>query len=610
MASKKYIKSDDIFINPYNFIPIEQKCKKESNYSEKKEQGQYTGWLECSLKTLSPIFIPDTSTVQEDENGNKYSDVFDKKTEDGKTINSYKFFSYPGETKPVIPGSSIRGMIRSSFEAVTNSCLSAIDDEQILYKRVQSVSNIGACRLFKDKNNQWKIQPCKRIGVKVKDINKKKYKNNQLIYDPKKIPNLSEQLFEYEEGAKVSITATNKNNSYPKVIKGKNNNPDKVITLFREVISIEPEHTEEYSTFYSDNKTNFNGYYHKGESFGNRKHHESIFVPNDEPFSIDKITVQNLIDNIKLYQDKTVNLHYKKGEHNAYQHIGDAEKLKLQDMDGALAYCAKHNGRYYLSPAAIGREVFYNRLTDIIGDFIPCTKLENLCEACALFGLAGKGDAAASRIRFTDAILKGDNSPKTLDSPKTLKELASPKLSATEFYLKKPGNPKEGIPDLWNYDYAGNWKRNPNNGRVTNKWSDMDSYQPRIRGRKFYWHHEKGSPYIKNEKDCSERNVHVQTLKKDALFNFRIYFNDITEDELHKLLWLLEIGGRDENAHKIGMGKPIGMGSVEIKVDCIKKREIKIENGTIKYDFSNISKPGYSQVEDKLSKKEDFLKIM
>ncbi|WP_128733427.1 hypothetical protein [Geobacillus sp. T6] len=50
------------------------------------------------------------------------------------------------------------------------------------------------------------------------------------------------------------------------------------------------------------------------------------------------------------------------------------------------------------------------------------------------------------------------------------------------------------------------------------------------------------------------------------------------------MLWTLNIGDNEnENCHKIGMGKPLGLGSVKIKVDRVKTREFVLCNDTVEY---------------------------
>jgi CRISPR-associated protein (TIGR03986 family) len=579
----KYKYSNQKFVNPYNFIPLQSGCKRETkDYKERK--GNLTGWMECQLETLSPVFIPNTSSVYEeldkekkDSNSvRKSSSVFQKILKDripnGVKVNSYDFFSYqslenthkpepglPEAPEPVITGSEIRGMIRTAFEAVTNSCLSTIDDEKVLYKRVTNIGNAG---ILKFENGNWKIQKCRkyRIAFESKGRDRKHF---------------CSQIKTLSEGQPVYIKP------------GKN----------YKVLDIKLTETNGYLP----------GFFHKGEPFGKTKRHEAIFVIEDGNGSSDdnsiKITqreVKNYMENLKLYRDRTVNLHYKKEDHAGYEKIDINEiKKDINKLDGALVYYTntEHNNRVYLSPAQIGREIFYNKLTEIVGNYTPCQTLNSLCPACALFGIAGKRDAAASRVRFTDAHVPED---KKLNDPalyydekvRILKELASPKLSAAEFYLKR--DPKTA--DLWNYDYAFRWKRK-HNGKVTNKMEMIKDYNPQIRGRKFYWHHLNVNPYIE-EKDeinpevVSERNVAVRPLKKGNVFKFKIYFNHITADELKKLLWVLEIGGRNKTqAHKLGMGKPLGLGSASVTVNHIFRREIILENDTVEYRITPYEKP-------------------
>lgn len=543
------------FVNPYHFVSLERNCRKNIDYrKQRKAKGVLTGRLKCEMKTLTPIFIPNSSSIYETDKGEKCSDVFGKRTKDNGIIKSYDFFSYTplpaapfGETpiapEPVIPGSEIRGVIRSAFEAVTNSCLSTIDDEQVLYKRVTTSGKPG--RLVYE-NGRWKIQKCERIGISFRPTRGDRH-------------DFSKDIKTLKEGQEVYIKKGHK-------YKTKRGYP--AFTVVDDVSR--------------SGKNGFvKGYFHMGEPFGKRKHHESVFVPTgEEDIEIDEFAVKNYVKNLELYKDKTVNLHFKKGEHSGYNQIFVKNK-PLAALNKSLVYYDKdeQSKNYYLSPSAIGREVFYNTLTKIVDDYKPCLKLNELCCACSLFGIAGKGEAATSRVRFTDAHVrdKEENPDDYYHGIRILKELASPKLSATEFYLGK--NPEYA--DTWNYDYAVNWRPQK---------SGIREYKPRIRGRKFYWHQPHGDPFIKKEDEqnfdvVSERNVAVRPLQEEKYFEFDIYFNNITTQELGKLLWVLQIGQNKANAHKIGMGKPIGLGSVRISVSDVFVRTVSMENGSVRYSY-------------------------
>lgn len=580
-----YIETDKTFVNPYHFIELARQLEKKFKYQDRKAEGKLTGWLECTLETKTPIFIPNTSNV------------FIQKVGDGD-MKCYDFFSYTNlgnestdrkledlpEPKPVIPGSEIRGMIRSAYEAVTNSCLSTIDDEQTLYKRVQSPAKPGQLMF---ENNQWKLIECKPPYKFPQSWITRK---NSKIY-------INDQ--EYSEGQKVFIKTKFRSNKILKIAQkpGSDLKPG-----FLHV----GECSEDENKEKDENK---------------KKQYETVFVHKKDKRSHQKIekpigpkqfpsVIGNLIENLLLYREKQ----NKTKGHNQYSHFHLNESQlrgvlqlvqrcteqkvtaaefnrRLQHdfrkvfeyLNGALIYFVPRRGihgeRYYLSPAAIGREVFYSKLTDLIGNFTPCTQINHLCEACALYGIAGKEEAATSRVRFTDAHVQGTYQ---FDQPQTLKELASPKLSATEFYLKQT----DSNAHLWNYDYAINW--NTHKGGIPN-------YTPEIRGRKFYWHQKDAD--VEHKGKLTERNVHVRPLKSGT-FSFKVYFNNITEDELLKLLWVLEIGGKDSHAHKIGMGKPIGLGSVQIRVDTIKLRDLNLVDESVQYKIDDTyEKPDYSEVE-------------
>ena len=67
-----------LFVNPYNFIPIEEEAPSREKNEEK---GTYTGVIHYSLCTKTPLFIPNTSN----------DDAFQIRVKDHK---SYDFFSY------------------------------------------------------------------------------------------------------------------------------------------------------------------------------------------------------------------------------------------------------------------------------------------------------------------------------------------------------------------------------------------------------------------------------------------------------------------------------------------------------------------------------------
>ena len=536
--AESYEKTDTRFVNPYHFVPLDERgCAKTIDRNTQLENGDsFTGYIDCTLVTLTPLFIPDTSRSCGLEHG---------------IVKRYDFYSRESGTEcthsPIIPGSSLRGAIRTVFEALTRSCLSSVDTDHYLYKRTTEPAKPGRL-VYNRESGSWQIHPCIKHMV------------------PR---HLSKGLRD-RQSVRFKVAKRYKNRSYMPYEVSEIDTPD----------------------------CNRKGYFHRGEWF-QRKHHESIFEIDEKqtPRTIDNDTVRRLLENYRLYQDSAVNQALDGNHHGYHSNLQNASNASLDDLDGFLVYYTKRGTRYYLSPAAIGREVFQNRLHDLIdkenGDFTPCDDLRRLCPACALFGFVSsggihKGDALASRIAFGDAKVQGEVRWKSGDGFIVLPELASPKLSATEFYLQRQKNEYH----LWNYDYAGQWK----NHAIQ---SDND-YFPKLQGRKFYWHHKEMRSFDEENRkfssdsrlEYSDRLVAVRPVDSGVHFVLRIHFERVTSDELDRLLWVLDLGGKAELAHKIGMGKPVGLGSARIRVEKTKIRKLTFKEGKLHYHFEDYHRDG------------------
>jgi CRISPR-associated protein (TIGR03986 family) len=560
-GSSKWKETNE-FTNPYNFVALGKKCIRKP-YEEYKKGNLKTGWIECSLITKTPLFIPNTT------NENAFMCA-------KKGHKSYDFFSYDDikgqdRTKqfsdPVIPASSIRGAIRAMYEAVTDSCMSTADDEKILYKRTPTPKLPG---MLKKDDQGWYIHPCERVMLKYKPCTS----------DPEGI---LVKIGDYHEGQEVYIR------------KSKNHYDNKPYMPYT-VAEIYPK------TDSSDNKDNLLkiqnntsksndnpiivGHVHIGEEIYN-KHHESVFVLEENLKDNDRIRVkeedvESLRKTLKLYNDENINLKLKE---ERKQNKGRKWYKEYEVKEGALVYYDKD--RICMTPSCISKEVFSNQLKQILkksgednnksgedknknNGYNPCSSKE-VCPSCALFGMIaddGKENTAiSSRLRFTDAQAElKSNKNEYYDKITILEELASPKVSATEFYMEEPSI----RPDLWNYDYAINW-----NGNIPERVKD---YKPRIRGRKFYWHSKK----VLTADEPTERNSTVRPVRAGVTFTFKVYFDRINEEELKKLVWTLTLGSNENtNCHKMGKGKPIGLGSVKIKVDKVIERKVEIKNNTL-----------------------------
>jgi hypothetical protein len=87
---------------------------------------------------------------------------------------------------------------------------------------------------------------------------------------------------------------------------------------------------------------------------------------------------------------------------------------------------------------------------------------------------------------------------------------------------------------------------------------------PHIRGRKFYYHRPQG-PRERAQKDG--QNKTVAAVLPGAVFTFEVEYSNLVEADLSLLLFGLVLW--DDTCHKVGMGKPIGMGSAKIEVTAL-----------------------------------------
>lgn len=431
-------------VNPYNFVRLGNGVERSAV-----KKGENTGVIRCRLKTATPLLIPDIPNASTDSNEHKTA----------------PFFKVDGV--PVIPGSELKGVIRSAYETLSNSCLS-VNNNNVLSARSADIRQPGVIRFESD--NSWHLYEAASVKLK---------------------KNLAEDCSESAD----TVKRTWKNTM------GKFDNSFKITTGFAEV---------------------------------------------------DAINVNEAVEDYKL--DCEI---YKKNN----EKMNAAKYFPPLAKDGRifpvfyLEYSVDVQKMVYLSPAQISRSVFRKKVDDMLKTYKHCTDIENVCEACALFGMIAEKkrsdspvSALASRLRFGDAFPSGKTE---FMENVTLKELSGPKISAVEFYSTTPN-----MHERWTYDTPGT----------------------ELNGRKFYFHHDNND--FRDDKP-TKRNLTAELVGKGAEFSFDIYFERITDSELHKLIWVLAIGENDtegKQMHKLGHGKPIGLGSVKITVDSVITRSFDPES--------------------------------
>lgn len=146
------------------------------------------------------------------------------------------------------------------------------------------------------------------------------------------------------------------------------------------------------------------------------------------------------------------------------------------------------------------------------------------------------------------------------DKPQPPHILAGPKPSAFQHYLVQDESKGHSPDDA---------------SRLAHYGTSPD--ETRIRGHKRYW--PQGSVtddhiFEDNQDDLNQHHsqyTRVTALNPDVVFEFDVHFHQLREEELGALCWALQLPGDPdkEYCHRVGMGKPLGMGVVRIEPELI-----------------------------------------
>lgn len=351
------------FVNPYSFIPLDEGSAGKKEWSEyyKDEEGLLTGRLDCRLVARNPVIIPD----QMDPEKKSYKD---------KKYDAYPFMTVAG--KPMIPGSSLRGVVRSLFEAITDSCVYTNDDYYF-----SSRTNIAkTAGMLERTKNGWRLLAANRYADKDGFIPESKKTGEKIAFSW------------YEIRGKLYVS---------RELQGRQ--------IDGYILKMNPMRTE---TGYSSH---------------------SIFVPTGD--TVEETLEEKYIDvfkeNLKKYID---------GAAKEKAKIYKERFEKTEKEGGMIpVWYEKSEGGYYLAPSQLSRNIYTRKPKDILPEKLkPCIRRESLCPACALFGFvsktnSGETGAMGSRVRFTDAWATEKN---ILGEYTLLPILSSPRTSSLEFYLR------------------------------------------------------------------------------------------------------------------------------------------------------------------------------
>ena len=551
------------FVNPYSFFPLSEK----KQVAEEPVGKRLSGVICYRIQTRTPLFIPDSEKT------------FIEKTEDGKNHPHSVFMSLnnlknlKGDVSelgseeirkpqvPFIPGSSVRGLFRSVYEMLTDSCLSTLNDDDLLSKRTHEVFCAGLLQKTPDgKFMLYKADDCifrAESTGSIADAPSSAYRTNP-----------STGIREYIDFDTKSYRIDRRGFTDGKrvYIQTKPRTRGKTIAKNLSLQQSTDSPVEGYLMNGLDGpKMDSNP---KAE-----KHNCHIFVL-DSTSSAFEVNIKILDDILQIYKDHGINVYseyakefaaFKKAESGAYFPVYYS-KLDATNTT-------------YLSPAAITREIYSRRIKDSVNGMTPCNDTDQLCSSCRLFGTIEPKTAVASQLRFSDLSFAGSElgDIPAYTEPKRLIPLSAPKISNMEFYLQRPA--PNAV--FWTYDYYIDDKGN------------VHANTSVINGRKFYWNHD-GQVLTTDLK--SDQNKTVYPLDRGNVFVGKVYFDRISQTELENLIYILNCGEKEQTAiadrthcYKLGSAKPAGLGSISVKVDNVLVRDFS-SDGT--YSISPYTSTG------------------
>ncbi len=521
---------------PYNFVPLNESVVAVEPFLEndRYHEDRLTGYIDCNLKTLTPVYIRDTYT---DEDIKKHNEMERKGGKEKYIVPD--FFSPTTNGKPRIPGSSLRGMIRTLVEIVSWSKFGFFEKDRKYHFRSFADRSLNLRRKYADKllcgDYEHGFSQDVKAGYLIKDRTEFKIKPAQIINNT--------QFFRVEEDLVI-------NNG--------------VLTECMNRILHDEKYIDNPAYKFGFKKVKFVSKKPKKDT------NHSIPMYYAEVTDICEINqhLNNAFEGMLVYSGWMRGPRYRpKGKHLHWV-VGPASNQKIDFLPGVIEDYKNDTNRhedanllrYFKNNPQVEVPCFYveeNGKVESFGhtglfrlaykyklnDFLPeeMQQFEGTDIAEAIFG---NESSFAGRVFFEDALLS-ENQTDVLMKVSTPQILSEPKPTTFQHYLvqhQEITNRENGIYGLQNYN--------------DDTW---------LRGNKLYWH-KSGENWEEKDKGKIEKHktqyTRIRPVKPETEFKFRIRFENLSKEELGALLFALNLP--EDCAHKIGMGKPLGLGSVEI----------------------------------------------
>lgn len=526
-----------------------------------------TGHFIVKLTTKTPLYVRSSLTPKESEKkaqeteGMNFRDKLGNKPDFFYTNDSNK------ESSATIPGSSLRGMLRNLLEIVSYSKISFVQNlPKIFYRAVAAPRDDSLGDFYKEKIKNLKVGYLKKNGEMWKIIPAKNPKEVWSIDEKKPFLTIKD---EFVTGKISNFLDYNDENYQPQFYK---------ITFEANVESKTDDNgkTKKYLSI-SNIGDESKSYSFKGFLVCSGNMLENDSVGTSSPRKRHSIVLEKAGEEGEIGIPQQVVKDYKDSLTPFLKESPFTEKngcLKdgnpvfyLEEDEQIVAFGHTPNFRL---PAYDNSE----KRSSTPLDFVPSElkDKEKIDFAEAMFGFIknkenSNSKSYSSRILITDAKLYPTNQSNIFLPTVTPSILASPKPTTFQHYLVQAS---ENRSELKHY---------------SNETPDKTV----IRGHKLYWHRgitetdsllaKPNSPNVDaNGKVDEKSKIHTQftPVKAETSFEFKVYFENFSNEELGALCWVLKPQGENDKTYfqKLGMGKAFGMGAIHLEADLFLENRI------------------------------------
>ncbi len=503
--------------SPYAFVPFPAQEPFRGDIAEIYAQGGLlTGWFDVRLLTKTGLIMPDGMKIQVDANKHK----------------TMPFYTLPDGT-PAIPGSELRGLIRSTYETASNSCVPFLLNDKPTSMRLPTGAALKSRGLLELREGKWLLWEAEDHSMRAARFPDQR--------------DLQSGTFQGKRPGDLVRFAGGQWN-----IRLTNNSSDSQgwIQFSSPVVWPREDKGDHY-------------HIHVLQKQGARPIYQ---WSDDEPYQAirEELTREGTRETMRDGAEKIHKELLRKLEAIRKQGNGILPIFYLKTE-------SRFSTHYHVAVSAIGRINQLRKWKDIMGKYGPCESAERSCPACQLFGNINQEMMIRGRVRVTDGLPVGQVS---VSNYVTLPILGGPKPTAYEYYIKKP----DQVAKFWNYDFYSVIVKK--GGRQEPEFRQREDFSPL--GRKYYWHHKP----VASEQEKGDLNVTTQVAPEGQTFSFRVYFDRITEKQYRQLIWVMTLGENREDSAlqlKLGHGRPLGYGSVKLVIDRATVRTFSMEEGHISW---------------------------